>query len=442
MKIIYLIFMILFISCQEVKENTTLIQDKGSLDLNLNYLIEQSGGKESFLLPNSSDYEKIPQDKKNKINHYKIKLGQNLFHDPAIAISPKNPNLKYSYSCSSCHTAKAGFTSGNIQGIAEGGIGEGEFRFKNIYVDDEDADVQPLKVPSILNVAYQKNTLWNGQLGANHHNKDLDHLINSEEVNKVNSLGFDGVESQAIAGLEVHGLIKDDSVLEESWIVNNDEYIDLFKKAFPSNPQINKENVALAIASYGRTLISNKAPFQRYLKGEKSALSEREKKGAILFFGKAKCVSCHSGPSFSDGNFHSLGMMDLDSNENVIIKEFNFKEREGRYSFTKDEKDKFKFKTPGLYNLKDHHRYGHGSSFKTLRHLLIFKNNGYEENYNVDKKFLSKNHKRLYLTNNELEDLEFFLKESLYDSDLERYIPNRVISDLPFPNNDDLISLD
>jgi cytochrome c peroxidase len=66
-------------------------------------------------------------------------------------------------------------------------------------------------------------------------------------------------------------------------------------------------NFAKAIGAYQRLLISRGAPFDRFIAGDASAISDQAKRGAALFVGKARCVSCHSGPLFSDNLFHNIG---------------------------------------------------------------------------------------------------------------------------------------
>jgi cytochrome c peroxidase len=66
-------------------------------------------------------------------------------------------------------------------------------------------------------------------------------------------------------------------------------------------------NFAKAIGAYERLLVSREAPFDKFIAGDDSALSEMAKRGAALFVGKARCIACHSGPFFTDNNFHNLG---------------------------------------------------------------------------------------------------------------------------------------
>ena len=68
-------------------------------------------------------------------------------------------------------------------------------------------------------------------------------------------------------------------------------------------------------ALFERTVRANQAPFQRWLRGDRKAMSIEEKEGALLFFGKAQCDACHSGPALNSMTFHALGMADLEGPE-------------------------------------------------------------------------------------------------------------------------------
>lgn len=363
--------------------------------------------KYDLLLPRS--IEKIPHDPNNKLSYEKIELGKFLFHDNRLAMNPKNINNLETYSCASCHDSRFGFSSGNIQGVGEGASGVG---IQRISSDIED-DFQNLKSPTILNTAYQKNTLWNGKLGHNHHNKGLDHLfIDDGSIN--NELGFEGVETQAVAGLKVHRLIDETNDLNNSFL-NSGTYLKLYNKAFPDE-ELSFINIALAIAAYERSVLSNEAPFQKYLRNEVD-LSLKEKRGLKIFLTKGQCISCHNGPSLSDGNFHRIGFKDFPSElmKNSIL------DLEGRSSFTNNYLDLYKFKTPQLYNLKDRHSFGHGGSFSSLKELVKYKNKAISENSRVNILDI----KPLNLTNSEIDDLVYFLEESLYDENINRYVPIR-----------------
>lgn len=155
-----------------------------------------------------------------------------------------------------------------------------------------------------------------------------------------------------------------------------------------------------------------------------------------MFFGKVNCVECHNGPALSDNNFYAIGFEDIDTNPDAIITNPDFKEVLGRASFTGDAEDNFKFKTPTLYNLKDHATLGHGSSFNSIKEVITYKNDINVQNSMLNFTDLSYFQHKLYLSDSEIGDLSHFVEKSLYDSNLERYVPDETISKLPFPNND------
>ncbi len=377
----------------------------------------------------------IPQDPKNPISTAKIDLGKLLFHETGIALNPKKEEGIKTYSCASCHQAKAGFQSGLKQGIGEGGSGFGilgEARTMNANYDSTNIDIQPIRSPTILNSAYQDVMLWNGQFGGAKTNLGTESEWTAGTPKETNHLGFEGIETQAIAGLDVHRL-----KITSEWIIEHPAYKSLFDEAYPNLPieeRYTKLNGALAIAAYERTVIASEAPFQKWLQGDNEALNENEKKGALLFFGKGKCYSCHSGPAFSGIGFHALGMNDL-SGDGVrsIVDETT---KKGRGGFTKNPAEDYAFKTPTLYNLKDVAFLGHGGSFKNVKEVITYKNTAIAENSNVPEDKLSDQFTPLGLTDIEIDQLTAFVENGLYDNNLDRYVPESLPTGQCFPNAD------
>ncbi|MEW4923556.1 cytochrome c peroxidase [Algibacter sp. 2305UL17-15] len=398
------------------------------------------GSKASLLLPASNNFTDIPSDAKNSITAAKVALGKLLFHETMLGKNPNNEEGMNTYSCASCHHAAAGFQSGVQQGIGEGGIGfgvHGEGRIKSSNYLETDLDVQPIKSPSVLNVAYQEVMLWNGQFGALGANLGTEANWTVGTPKEANTFGFEGVETQAIAGLDVHRLL-----IDKDFIVNS-SYKTLFDAAFPNDAEdsrYTKMNAALAIAAYERTVLSNEAPFQKWLKGDALAMSEDETKGALLFFGKGQCYTCHSGPGLNGMEFHALGMNDL-AGENImtVVDEAT---KKGRGGFTGNPDDDYKFKTPQLYNLTDAGFYGHGASFKSIRDIISYKNKAIQENSEVPSNKLSESFIPLNLSEEEVDLLTMFVENSLYDANLKRYQPESLPSGNCFPNADSQSSID
>ena len=421
------------------KDNDDYIQTPSQTILEKR-IVEIFGSKESLILPSSNNFIEIPNDLKNTITQAKVELGKLLFHETFLAKSPIKEEGMNTYSCASCHHAAAGFQSGIQQGIGDGGMGfgnHGEGRFKSEIYLESDLDVQPIRSPSVLNVAYQEVMLWNGQFGAVGANAGTEANWTVGTPKEVNSLGFEGVETQAIAGLDVHRL-----KIEEDFVTNS-EYKSLFDAAFSNVPleeRYTKLNAALAIAAYERTVLSNEAPFQKWLKGDELAMNEDEKNGALLFFDKGQCYTCHSGPGLNGMEFHALGMKDL-AGDNIltVVDEAT---KKGRGGFTGNSEDDYKFKTPQLYNLMDAGFYGHGGSFTSIRDVISYKNKAILENNDVPTNKLSSSFVPLNLTEDEIDLLTLFVENSLYDANLKRYQPESLPSGNCFPNADSQSSID
>jgi len=123
-------------------------------------------------------------------------------------------------------------------------------------------------------------------------------------------------------------------------------------------------------------------------------MNESEIRGKDLYFGKGKCLVCHSGPNFSDSQFHNLGV-GMDKPKPDL----------GRFVETKQEKDKGAFKTPTLRDLEKTVPYMHDGSEKTLEEVVDFYDKGGNPNPTLDPLMT-----KLNLTPQEKADLVAFLK--------------------------------
>lgn len=406
-------------------------------DVNLDNAIEQSVGKKTTLmLPSENDLDAIPADPKNPLTPEKVKLGKFLFHETGLGQNPKREEGRGTYSCASCHFAGAGFQAKRFQGIGEGGEGHGlgYDRDKKVSYKANELDVQAARTPAALNAAFQINMLWNGQFGGTGLNVGTEAQWKEKTPKEINHLGFEGIETQAIAGLDVHRLVVNDSLITQLG------YLELFDAAFgniPTSERYNTIQAGLAIAAYERTILATQAPFQQWLKGDIYALTREEKAGAILFFGKAGCVNCHAGPSLANMEFHGIGFNDLYACPDPVFMANNKSiENKGRGGFTGNPEDDYKFKVPQLYNLKDSPFYGHGSSFKTVEEVIQYKNRAAKQNNKVPDSQLSPFFKPLGLTQLEIKNLTSFVENSLYDPNLQRYEPESLPSNNCFPNAD------
>ncbi|NNE26744.1 MAG: hypothetical protein HKN09_07865 [Saprospiraceae bacterium] len=398
--------------------------------------ISPDGTMDYYKLPNETDLDNIPQDNFNPLNEYKVALGQQLFFETGLGTQSVHTEGLQSYSCATCHIPSAGFTPGQVQGVGDGGIGfgtQGEGRHKNQHYAAEELDIQSIRPLSVINVAYVNNTFWNGQFGATHANEGTESVWDFRDDTKLNQLGYKTIETQNIIGLLSHRLTMDESMAEAYG------YKDEFDKAFPEIKEelrYSPRTTVLAISAYLRTIIANRAPFQKWLQGENNALSENEKEGAILFFGKAQCYNCHYEKNLGSNEFHALGVKDMDQNDNCIFASPDDRRNLGRGGFTLADEDLYKFRVPGIYNVSDYESYFHGSSKYALEDVIDYKLNAVSENERVSQDRISIKLQPVGLSESEKSKLIEFIEHGLRDPDMLRYQPQTIGSGNCFPNND------
>jgi len=149
-------------------------------------------------------------------------------------------------------------------------------------------------------------------------------------------------------------------------------YKSQFQKVFGTD--VTAEGMAKAIGAFERTILSGGAPYDQYKAGDKTALSESAQRGMKLFFNKANCAACHSGPNFTDGAFHNIGV-GMDKKDPDL----------GRYKISKLGGDRGAFKTPTLREIKRTAPYMHDGSLKTLEDVIDFYDKGGIENDYLDE---------------------------------------------------------
>lgn len=145
-------------------------------------------------------------------------------------------------------------------------------------------------------------------------------------------------------------------------------YVDQFTAAFPEvgdNPgNITIVHVGTALGAFQAAAFrSDNSPFDRYLRGDGGALSPRAKRGMQLFYGRAKCSTCHSGVFQTDHGFHAIGMPQVGPG-------FDPPEDFGRFGVTGNEIDRYRFRTPSLRNVVLTGPWGHNGAFNSLRAVV------------------------------------------------------------------------
>lgn len=183
--------------------------------------------------------------------------------------------------------------------------------------------------PTIFNVKFNFKQLWDGRADTLH-----------DQLDGLGPFDWD-------KGFE---LLKADA-----------EYPALFVDAF--NKEMSIELIKTAIVEYEKTLITPNSPFDQYLAGDDSAISEEAKNGYALFK-KYGCVACHQGVNVGGNIFQKFG----------VVKDINLRKKPnddfGRYNITKNEWDKFVFKVPSLRLAVHTPPYFHDGSVKTIQEAV------------------------------------------------------------------------
>ncbi len=169
-------------------------------------------------------------------------------------------------------------------------------------------------------------------------------------------------------------------------------YAPLFAAAF-GDATINFDRITKALAAYERTIVSGDAAYDRFIAGDKSALTKEQKSGLEFFNGKGECAECHKPPFFTDESFANLG-----------VGAANPVPDPGRAVVTKKKRDLGKFKVPTLRDLARRGPYMHDGSLKTLGDVLDFYAKGGIPNPHVDTRLL-----QFYLDAETKSDLLAFL---------------------------------
>ncbi len=317
----------------------------------------------------------IPAD--NKQSEAKVKLGKMLFWDPRLGGDA-------STGCVTCHEPDQGWGFGDA--LSRGYPGTVHWRNSQ----------------TVVNSAYLMKLFWVGAASS------LEKQAPSAAKGAVAGNGENDVMEARLAFIP--------------------EYRKLFKESFGTEwPLIS--DAWKAIASFERTLIHNNTPLDKYLRGDKKALTSQQKRGMELFNGKAGCIACHNGALATDQKYYNLGVPPSERWEEDGLAQITFryeqyakgvtqkmyrkiKDDAGLYYRTKQKVDMGKFRTAPLRYLKYTAPYMHNGAFWDLTEVVEFYNQGGGENDFTDgtmAKSKSPLIKPLGLSEKEVEDLVAFL---------------------------------
>lgn len=365
-------------------------------------------------------------------------LGRQIFHANSLSLAGD-------ISCADCHSGARGTSDGLPLSIGTGAEGSRPVRTQG------QAQVTKRHSPTLWNVSHDsvEFLFWDGRVKY----APGDILSPSDYINGPHPVLVDVVtgliNAAAVQALfpplnkvEMRGENALDLNDAQTWElitenVLNDPATDMrtmFNLAYPGVEEFHIGHIAKALSHFQQVnFFVNDTPWDDYLRGDKTALSSQEKRGALLFMEKAKCAQCHSGERLSSGDF-----------ENVLVPDIGIgtlRNDLGRYEVTKKDEDKYKFLVPGLRNISLSAPYMHNGSLISLeqvvqhynmpvRNLMHFSTADLENTYgrfyndeflfNTDRNVVraqleTRSEKlvlNLRLNPNEVDDLVIFLKKS------------------------------
>ncbi|MDH5256828.1 MAG: cytochrome-c peroxidase [Gammaproteobacteria bacterium] len=258
----------------------------------------------------------VPAD--NPMTAGKIELGKQLFFDPRLS-------LDGTVSCNSCHNVMSSGTDNRSVSVGVGGLKGGR------------------SAPTVWNAAFLSTQFWDGRAAS------LE----------------DQAKGPILAHVEMAMPSADAAVARIKEIPG---YVQSFKAVFGEKNSVTYDNIAKAIATYERTLITPNSPFDRYMRGDKTAMTESAQRG-MKEVESLGCTGCHSGANFSgpelaigDGFFQKFPMFSGSKYE----KQYDLVSDLGRYNVTKQNQDKNVWRVPTWRNVGITAPYFHNGSVKTL----------------------------------------------------------------------------
>lgn len=302
-------------------------------------------------------------------------LGRLLWFDTITGLNDDN-------TCAGCHSPTAGF--GDTQSIAIGIDNNG------VVGPNRTGPRNMRRSPMVINAAFYPHLMWNSRFRALSGDpfdnsagwsfpppeglslSDLPHLLVAQAF-------IPPTERTEVAGFDFPG--DNDAIRAEVLNRLNDipAYRKLFGKAFPevkAGAPITFEMFGKAIAEFEFTLTFADAPIDRFARGQRNALTDAEKKGALLFFGEARCAMCHSvgGESnemFSDFKDHVIGVPQIAPQlTNNTFDGPAANEDFGREQITGDAQDRYKFRTSPLRNVAVQPTFMHNGAFTNLEDAI------------------------------------------------------------------------
>ena len=482
-------------------------EDEGAGHLR-RYIDTRVGGIHKLMVP---DEAHIPQpltpdgvpDPRYRTTEAKRYLGKLLYFDPVrtARILPQFggvPATRQTGSCGTCHLGEAASRANTIINLGVGGEGRG-------YTDDNGKFIARRRIqaglvdeiPTLTEICARSASIncaspTNGLDPA----QDLDTLLQSGRADAVDSVarnvpalvGFafnnrllqgglvgdpapfpigvnpDGLptgENLTQATMSVHRMFQ----LQSAQLQKIPAFVQLFKQAFPDEARRNDVNVLIsddtvlrAMATFLRTVVTRNTPFDRFLAGDDHALTNKQMRGARLFFTPAAsgqnaaqrgagCLSCHSGPVLNkqlgdeiagtlvEENFFNIGLHDhpLQTLNATVLHDPGHRDR-GRQDVNDNPSSAFAFRVPTLRQLRDSNLFMHNGLFTTVKEVVNYFNAGVPQDAEaaaagtLSPRFTNPRGPGapagLGLSAEDVENLTDFLETALYDPAFAKFDPD------------------
>ena len=299
------------------------------------------------------------------------RLGRDLFFDPILS---GDQNI----ACATCHHPAFAMADARALPIGAGGTGLGEGRsFRTVLQLEGEGTLAnpfidvfiPRNSPTIINSALLSRQFWDGRVETSAGVNTLEDAINDLDLSDplMAQVLFPITSRHEMAGIRfgTHPpMVIRQALLQR--LSDNPEYAARFADVF-GDGEINLRQLVEAVAAFERQLIFTAAPWDDYVAGDEAALSQAQKRGALLFFGELKagidCATCHSGDLFTDQGFHNLLAPQLgpgkDNGEDG-------RDDLGRANVSFDYRDQYRFRTPSLRNVALTSPYLHSGAYREL----------------------------------------------------------------------------
>ena len=271
---------------------------------------------------NAAEWQALPTEAPapadNPTTPEKVELGQMLYLDPRFSSTG-------TVSCNSCHNVMLGGEDNRAVSMGVHGQTGGR------------------SAPTVWNSGFSSAQFWDGRAVS------LEEQAKGPVTNPI-EMGMGELEEAMNRVRDIPG------------------YKAYFEKAFGTDNPMTVENAAKAVAAYERTLITPNSAYDRYVKGDKKALSEQQLRG-MNSFASVGCTACHSGaafngPTMSPGSGFFMKFPTFTDND--YVKQYNLTEDTGRFTVTKNDADKHMWKVPTVRNAALTAPYFHNGSVATL----------------------------------------------------------------------------